>query len=141
MARNAASRRINIESDDAYSGTWMLAHFLVFLALIDAFLFRNFLVPELLETEAAITEQVRALLFCALAVVAPLILIYAITRRTARARALLYHLSAWIFFGVTVYWLVEDYQRYGEPGTFTARINLAIGRIESFIGFELPRLE
>ena len=114
--------------------------FLVFLALIDAFLFRHLLVPDLVETEAAITVQVRALFFWALAVAAPLILIYWMTGRTARDRARLYHLGAWIFFGVTIYLIVEDYRQYGDPGSFTARINLAIGRVEPFIGFELPRL-
>lgn len=140
MARIAASRRNDRTSADEYSGTWMVAHFLVFLALIDAFLFRNLLVPELLATESGIVEQVRALFLSALAVAAPLFLIYAMTRRTAGARALLYHFGAWIFFGVTVYWIVEDYQQYGEPGSFTARINFAVGRVESFIGFQLPRL-
>lgn len=141
MARRAASGRTNREPDGAYGGTWMVAHFLVILALIDAFLFRELLVPQLLETEAAIIGHVRVLLLWALAVAAPLILVYAMTRRTARDRALLYHLGAWIFFGVTVYWIVVDYQQYGEPGSFTARINLAIGRVEPLIGIELPRLQ
>ena len=141
MARNATFHQSSSQSASAYSGTWMLAHFLVFLALMDAFLFRSLLVPELLETEAAITEQVTELLLWALAVVAPLILIYAVTRRTALARALLYHLGAWMFFGVTVYAIIGDYQQYGEPGSFTARINNTAGRVEGFVGFALPRLE
>ena len=48
------------------------------------------------------------------------------------------------FFGLTIYLIVEDYKQYAEPGSFSARINLAIGRVENFIEplieFELPRL-
>jgi hypothetical protein len=73
-------------------------------------------------------------------VVAPLTLIYAMTKRSAQARACLYNLGAWIFFGLTIYFLVEDYKQFAEPGTFTARINLTIGRADPIIGFDLPRL-
>jgi hypothetical protein len=144
MSEDAAQRRRDYATDGDYSGTWMVAHFLVFLALIDAFLFRNLLTPELLATESDITGQVRILFFWASLVVMPLMLIYAITKRSALARVRLYHLGAWIFFGLAVYLIVEDYKQYAEPGSFSARINLAIGRAENFIepliGFELSRL-
>ncbi len=140
MSKNTAPRRVSLDADGDFSGTWFVAHFLVLLALIDAFLFRNLLTPELLETESAITEQVRMLALWAGAVFAPLMLLYAMTKRTALGRARLYHLGAWIFFGVTIYFLVEDYKQYAEPGTFTARINIAIGRVEPFLGLDLPRL-
>jgi len=140
MSNDPAPRRRDLATDGDFSGTWMVAHFLVFLALIDAFLFRNLLTPELLATETGITKQVRMLFFWAFVVFAPLMLMYAMTKRSALARARLYHLGAWIFFALTVHFIVEDYKQYAEPGTFTARINLAIGRIEPFISLELPRL-
>nr|TFG52637.1 MAG: hypothetical protein E4H34_04730 [Hyphomicrobiales bacterium] len=140
MEKRAEPRRANFNAEGDFYGTWLVAHFLIFLALIDAFLFRDLLTPELLASEVAITVQVRVLLFLACAVFAPLILLYALTKRTARGRAGLYQLGAWIFFGLTVYFLVEDYKLYAEPGSFTARINLSIGRIEPLIGMDLPRL-
>jgi hypothetical protein len=140
MAQGDTPRRSNFKAEGEYSGTWLVSHFLVFLALIDAFLFRNILTPELMESDAAINLQVRDVMLWASAVFAPMVVLYAMTKRTAGARAGLYHLGAWIFFGLTIYLLVEDYKEYAEPGTFTARINLAIGRVESFIGYDLPRL-
>ena len=137
--RGASS--FDAEAEGFFGGVWVFGHLMVALALLDAFLFRNLLIPELVGNEAAITDQMRRLVMWACAVAFPLVLIYAITKRTARTRARLYQFGAWVFFGITVYWLVEDYQQYGEPGTFTTRINLAIGRIESFVGFELPHLE
>lgn len=137
--RGASS--FDAEAEGNFGGVWLFGHLMVALALLDAFLFRNLLIPELVGNEAAITDQMRRLVMWACAVAFPLVLIYAMTKRTARTRARLYQFGAWVFFGITVYWLVEDYQQYGEPGTFTARINLAIGRIESFVGSELPHLE
>jgi hypothetical protein len=139
--RLLARRRVSAEAEDFHGGLWLFGHLMVFLALLDAFVFRDLLIPELVATEGDITLQVRRLTFCALAIALPLLLAYAVTRRTARARAHLYHLGAWIFFGVTIYLLVQDYQDFGEPGSFTARLNLAIGRVERIVGLDLPRLE
>ena len=139
--RQLARRRVRAEAEDFHGGLWFFGHLMVALALLDAFIFRDMLIPQLVESEGDITLQVRRLAICAVAIGLPLLFLYAMTQRTARARAHLYHLGAWIFFGVTIYLLVQDYQEFGEPGSFTARVNLAIGRIERFTGYDLPHLE
>ena len=141
QTRSARAAARYADAQDYHGGTWLFGHLMVGLALLDAFLFRNLLMRDLVASEAGLLTQVQRLTLWAAAIAFPLLILYAMTKRTARARANLYHLGAWIFFGVTVYLLYEDYLQHAEPGTFSTRINLAITRIERFTGLDLPQLE
>jgi len=129
------------DAEDYHGGTWIFGHLMVVLGIVDAFVFRHLLIPQMVDSQAGIIEQIKQLGFWAGAVAVPLVLLYAVTRRTARNRARLYLLGAWVFFGITIYSLVQDYQQYAVPGTFSTRANIGIARIERLIGYDLPRFE
>jgi hypothetical protein len=128
---NAARKRSHYAAaNDYHGGVWYFGHLLVFLGIVDAFYFRQMLTPQLLAGDQAILIQIRTLILTGIAIGIPLFFLYAVTRRTARAASGLYHMGAWLFLGVTLYVLVQDYQQFGLPGPFTSRINNAITRVD-----------
>jgi hypothetical protein len=107
-------------------------HFIIGVAAIDAYVFRQRLVPELVSTLPALAQQALRLAACAAAAALLAGIAFLFSRRTARSFTWAYMAGAFLFAGFTLAMLVDDYHRYAEPGTFTERMNVALEKIKTY---------
>jgi hypothetical protein len=108
-------------------------HFIIVFAVIDAYMFRQRLVPELVATLPALANQAIRLAACAAAAAVLAAIAYLLTRRTSRSFTRVYIAGAILFALFTLATLVDDYHRYAEPGTFTERMTAAYERIQRLV--------